>query len=119
MAGDTGSLFSSTRCSRCRFMREKLPQKAARRPITRRQSQPHCSADYDLNAEMITWATTEFTQIRWKRHFDMKLWVGTFYPRISSTPLSNVVAYRSEGRNVSSFEANTTEFDLFPVPSHL
>ena len=51
---------------------------------------------------MITWATTEFTQISWKRHFDMKLWVGTFYPRISSTPVSYVAAYRSDGRNVSS-----------------
>jgi hypothetical protein len=38
------------------------------------------------DVEMITWATTEFTQIRWKRHFDMKLWVGSLYPRISSTP---------------------------------
>ena len=53
--------------------------------MTRRQSQPHYSADSDLNAEMITWASTEFTQIRWKRHFDVKLWVGTFYPRIFHT----------------------------------
>jgi hypothetical protein len=87
--------------------------------MTRRQSQPLCSADYDLNAEMITWATTEFTQIRWKRHFDMKLWVGTFYTRISSTPLSNVAAYRSDGHNVSSFKANRTEFEPFPRSSHL
>jgi hypothetical protein len=100
-------------------MREKLPQKAARRPMTRRQSQPHYSADSDLNVEMITWATTEFTQISWKRHFDMKLWVGTFYPRISSTPLSDIAVYRSDGRNVSSFEANRTEFDLFPIHSDL
>jgi hypothetical protein len=76
---------------------------------------PHCSADYDLNAEMITWATTKFTQIRWKRHFDVKLWVGTLYPRISSTPLSNVAPYRSDGHNVSP---NRTELTFF-VPSQL
>ena len=87
--------------------------------MTRPQSQPHCSADSDLSAEMITWATTEFTQISKKRHFDMKLWVGTFYPRISSAPLSNIAAYRSDGATSHSFEANRTEFDLFPRDLHI
>ena len=68
--------------------------------MTRPQSQPHCSADYDLSVEIINWATAEFTQIRWKRHSDVKLWVGTWI-RVSSIPLSNVAGYRSEGHNLS------------------